>query len=41
MADRKEFAKLLYGTTIDNTNSKEVTFEKLSKIRDWILKNIP
>lgn len=41
MTNRKEFAELLYGTIISSTNSKEVTFEKLSKIRDWILINIP
>lgn len=41
MVDRKEFAELLYGTIINSTNSKENAFEKLSKIRGWLLANTP
>lgn len=41
MADRKEFADLLYGTMINSTSSKENAFEKLSKIRGWLLANTP
>jgi len=41
MVDRKEFAELLYGTIIHSTNSKETAFEKLSKIRSWLLANTP
>lgn len=41
MVDRKEFAELLYGTVISSKDSKESAFEKLSKIRQWLLDNTP
>ena len=41
MVDRKEFAELLYGTVISSKESDEKAFEKLSRIRKWLLNNTP
>lgn len=41
MVDREEFAELLYGTVISSKESDEKAFEKLSRIRKWLLNNTP
>lgn len=41
MVKREEFEKLFYNTIVNSETSDQDASEKISKIRDWILSNIP
>lgn len=41
MVNRDEFAELFYGTILNNETSEHIFFERMNKIRNWILSNVP